>query len=437
MAARDLPENFPQMADALHLALRHQLENRREVLGEVLAKTQGAQLMHLLHEVDSALDRLEGGSYGICEMCHESVEDHPLLTNPLVRFCLDHLSQKEQGALEKDLERAAQIQMQLLPERDLRCDGWHVAYYYKPLGVVSGDYCDLVIGPESQLYFMVGDVAGKGVAASMLMSNLSAIFRALIPLGLPLAELMESANRIFTGSTLPTQFATLICGRAMADGALELCSAGHVPALVVTGDSVEHAESHGLPIGLFGEQRFTTSAFELLPGSSLVLFSDGISEAHRFWRILLSCDGVFKQFRARFLGKNSPVQFFWGSFDLAVTRFSGRRAPERPGADPITREAYSHKVISAGWWPGGSGVDGPAFYCYAAPAPEGLEPQAVRLEAAFYHPEIKEFVLMYDNVRGADSPEQALLDFLQSTYEVAAVLAKWNREELETDSRAA
>jgi hypothetical protein len=159
--------------------------------------------------------------------------------------------------------------------------------------------------------------------------------------------------------------------------------------------------------------------------------------AQRLWRILVSCDAVFKQFRARFVGKNSPVQFFWGSFDLAVTRFSGRRAPERPGADRITREAYSHEVISAGWWPGGSGVDGPAFYCYAAPAPAGLEVQEVRPEAAFYHPELKEFILMYDEVRTADSPERVLLEFLQSTYEAAAGLARWNREELEADLRAA
>jgi hypothetical protein len=159
--------------------------------------------------------------------------------------------------------------------------------------------------------------------------------------------------------------------------------------------------------------------------------------AHRFWRILVSCDAVFKQFRARFLGKNSPVQFFWGSFDLAVTRFSGRRAPERSDADAITREAYSHELISAGWWPGGTGVDGAAFYCYAAPAPAGLERQAVRPEAAFYHPELKEFILMYDQVRSAESPDQMLLDFLQSTYEVAATLGHWNREELEAGLRAA
>ncbi len=159
--------------------------------------------------------------------------------------------------------------------------------------------------------------------------------------------------------------------------------------------------------------------------------------AHRFWRILVSCDAVFKQFRARFLGKNSPVQFFWGSFDLAVTRFSGRRAPERPGADPITREAYSHEVISAGWWPGGSGVDGPAFYCYAAPEPEGLGKQRVLPEGAFYHPELKEFILMYEQVRRMEQPEQALLEFLQSTYEAAATLAHWKRDELEINLTAA
>jgi len=153
--------------------------------------------------------------------------------------------------------------------------------------------------------------------------------------------------------------------------------------------------------------------------------------AQRFWHILVSCDAVFKQFRAHFLGKNSPVQFFWGSFDLAVTRFSGRRAPEQPGADLITRIAYSHEVISAGWWPGGGEVGDPAFYCYAAPAPEGFDRQRVRPEAAFYHNGLKEFILMYDQVRTAESPERMLLEFLQSTYEAGAELAHWNREELE------
>ena len=159
--------------------------------------------------------------------------------------------------------------------------------------------------------------------------------------------------------------------------------------------------------------------------------------ASRCWRILLTCDSVFKQFRAGFLGKSSPVHFFWGSFDLAVTRFSGRRAPERPNADPITREAYSHEVISAGWWPGGSGVNGPAFYSYTAPEPPGLARQYVRPQSAFYHTDLKEFLLMYDDVRLAQKPEQTLLEFLESTYDAGATLAGWQRSELEVGQTAA
>jgi len=158
--------------------------------------------------------------------------------------------------------------------------------------------------------------------------------------------------------------------------------------------------------------------------------------AQRLWHILLSCDAVFQQFRARFVGKCSPVHFFWGSFDLAVTRFSGRRAPERPDADPITKEAYSHEVISAGWWPGSRGINDPAFYAYAAPVPADLGAQKIRPEAAFWHTELQEFILMYDEVRKADDPEQVVMDFLQSTYEVAAELAHWDRQELEMTKAA-
>jgi hypothetical protein len=153
--------------------------------------------------------------------------------------------------------------------------------------------------------------------------------------------------------------------------------------------------------------------------------------AHRLWKILVLCDSIFKEFRAGFIGKDSPVHFFWGSFDLCVTRFSGRRAPERPGADSITREAYSHEVISAGFWPGGGEVKGAAFYAYAAPEPAGFGEQKVKPAAAFYHPGMKEFLLMYDDVRRAASPREALLGFLQSTYEAGANLGKWDRKELE------
>jgi Family of unknown function (DUF5996) len=152
---------------------------------------------------------------------------------------------------------------------------------------------------------------------------------------------------------------------------------------------------------------------------------------HKFWRILVWVDQVLKEFRAGFEGKASPVHFFWGSFDMAVTRFSGRVAPERPGADSVTREAYSHEVSSAGFWLGGGDIKGPAFYSYAAPEPPGFAEQRVRPQAAFYHPQMKEFLLMYDDVRAAASPKTALMDFLQSTYDAAADSGKWDRKALE------
>ena len=157
--------------------------------------------------------------------------------------------------------------------------------------------------------------------------------------------------------------------------------------------------------------------------------------ARRLWRILLSVDDVFKDFRSRFVGKSSPVHFFWGSFDLAVTRFSGRRAPERNDPDPVLRkimqEAYSHEVISAGWWPGGGEVKEAAFYCYAAPAAAGFAEQKVRPGEAFYHSGLGEYLLMYEQVRAAKSPSAALMEFLQSTYEAGATTGKWDRAALE------
>ena len=158
--------------------------------------------------------------------------------------------------------------------------------------------------------------------------------------------------------------------------------------------------------------------------------------ANRFWRILLQSDRVFKDFRARFLGKSSPVHFFWGSFDLAVTRFSGRRAPERDGADLITREAYSHEVISCGFWPGSGNIQAPAYYAYAAPEPEGYSQAMVRPAKAFYNPETYGFILLYDDVRQSAQPEETLLEFLQSTYDAGARLGNWDRSELERAAKA-
>jgi hypothetical protein len=156
----------------------------------------------------------------------------------------------------------------------------------------------------------------------------------------------------------------------------------------------------------------------------------------RFLQILVNADRVFKQFRTGFLGKASPVHFFWGSFDLAVTRFSGRRAPHHPGgvphlSDAVACEAYSHEESSAGFWPGGGTIDYPAFYSYAYPEPEDYRATPVRPAAAFFSETLGEFILPYDAVRTAALPDQALLEFLQSTYDAAANAAKWDRDALE------
>jgi hypothetical protein len=158
--------------------------------------------------------------------------------------------------------------------------------------------------------------------------------------------------------------------------------------------------------------------------------------AHRFWQVLRQVDRVFGKFRTGFLGKSSPVHFFWGSFDLAVTRFSGRHAPRHPGGvpnlpDAVAQEAYSHEVSSAGFWPGGGAIDYPAFYSYAYPAPEGFRAARLKPDASFFNEALGEFILPYDAVRTAADPDAALLDFLQSTYEAAADAAKWDRAALE------
>lgn len=160
--------------------------------------------------------------------------------------------------------------------------------------------------------------------------------------------------------------------------------------------------------------------------------------ANRFWRVLVQSDRVFKEFRAHFIGKCSPVHFFWGSFDLAVTRFSGRTAPPHPGGVPhmpdiVAREAYSHEVSSCGFWPGGGAIDYPTYYAYAYPAPEGFKDYKIKPGAAFYNNDLGEFLLPYDDVRKSKDPDTMLLGFLQSTYEAAANLAKWDRAALERD----
>jgi sigma-B regulation protein RsbU (phosphoserine phosphatase) len=278
----------------LHI-LRDQLLIRRERLAAAISRSQSANLFQLLEQVDVALEKVDHGSYGICEHCLGTVEASRLLVDPLTRVCLECLNPSEQRALEQDLALAARIQAGFLPEPDIAAAGWQVSYHYQPARLVSGDYCDLVHNGQD-LYFMVGDVSGKGVAASMLMANLHAMFRALIPTGLPLPELVGRANRIFSESNLSGQYVTLVAGRARESGEVEICNGGHLPPIHLSATGMNRIQASGLPIGMFQDPEFVSAHIHFAPGDSLVLYTDGLTEAasdggaeygeHRLGRIL-------------------------------------------------------------------------------------------------------------------------------------------------------
>ncbi len=259
--------------------VREQLLAGRARLSEVVGENQSERLLALLEEVDSALHRIDHGTFGVCEICEGTVEDERLRENPLARVCLDCLTPKQQRALEYDLELAAQIQKGLLPPCDVAFPGWDISYHYQPAGVVGGDYCDLIAGNDGDLYFVMADVSGKGVAAAMLSSNLRAIFRSLIPVGLSTGELMTRANRLFRQSALPTQYATLVFGKSTIGGDVEIVNAGHLPVMLAGKTGTRFIESTGQPLGMFDDQLFTPARARMHAGDTLVLYTDGISEA--------------------------------------------------------------------------------------------------------------------------------------------------------------
>jgi phosphoserine phosphatase RsbU/P len=267
------------MATAEMNFLRNQLEERKHRLESVLAQTPDEPtLKALLRDVDSALDRFTAGTYGLCETCHETVERDRLLDDPLVRYCLDHLTGLERAALQRDLDLASELQRGLLPPAGLTLDNWETSYHYAPHGPVSGDYCDLY-PCNGQLFFMLGDVSGKGVAASMRMTQLHALFRSLIGMGLPLAEIVVHINRFLCDSGLAGRYATLVCGRAQRGGEVELFNAGHLPVLAVEQGGVRLLESTGFPLGMFRDASFPSARLQLCPGDLLFLYTDGVSEA--------------------------------------------------------------------------------------------------------------------------------------------------------------
>jgi phosphoserine phosphatase RsbU/P len=261
--------------------VRDELLERRERLASLAVTVRESQLVELLRQVDSALERLDGGTWGQCAVCWGTVEPDRLAADPLLTVCLECLSPAERKALERDLETAARVQAALLPPRQLAHDGWEVALLWEPLGPVSGDHYDLLRPrrEDEALHLVVGDVAGKGVAASLLQSHLHALLRVLAAPELSLAALLARANRLLCEVTLPAAYATLLAARLHAGGRVELASAGHTRPLFADRRGVRPVEGAGLPLGLFCEAEYASRDLQLAPGDTLLLYTDGWTEA--------------------------------------------------------------------------------------------------------------------------------------------------------------
>ncbi|HXK61393.1 MAG TPA: SpoIIE family protein phosphatase [Acidobacteriota bacterium] len=264
--------------DVLSDTLRNQLIDRRRRLTVLIQTSPAENLVGLLKQVDSALERLDDGRFGLCDVCHESIEPERLLADPLIRTCLDHLDPQEQAALERDLELAARVQWNLLPPRRQQLGGWEICFDYQPFRIASGDYCDVITG-SNRLNVLLGDVSGKGVAASMLVANLHGLFRTLLPNGNDLTESLERANRIFCESTLASHYATLLIMSADASGHVDIANAGHCTPYVVTKDDVVSLPSTSVPLGVFADAKFSLAQVDLKPGDALFAYTDGLSEA--------------------------------------------------------------------------------------------------------------------------------------------------------------
>lgn len=260
-----------------HSEFRAALLERRRRLQSVASRSDAQRLGELLGAVDDALDRIEDGSFGICDVCHEAMDRRLLAGDPLAKVCLECLSPDQRRDLERDLELAAAIQARLLPPPDFEAGGWQGHFIYRPHGAVSGDFCDVIRDDDGWLV-TIGDVSGKGVAAALLMSHLSAVFRGLAGSGMSLVGIMERANRMF-GAAIPTgSFATLVAARLEADGSIEISNAGHVPPLYHNG-RVNRLPPDGVPLGMFCESRYTSQRLRLAAGERLVLATDGLIES--------------------------------------------------------------------------------------------------------------------------------------------------------------
>ena len=262
---------------------RTQLLTRRDQLVSLVARRPEGRLVDLLRKVDSALAALEVGEWGVCTVCREPMSDERLADDALVSVCLECLEPAERRALERDLEAAARVQRALLPARRLSHDGWELAYLWEPRGAVSGDHVDVVRPDDAgePLHLLLGDVMGKGLAASLLQAHLHALFRALASPAIALGELLGRANRVFCDATAGSRYASMLAARLHLDGRIELANAGHPRPLLADSRGVRPVEGAGMPLGLFAAAGYEARDLWLAPGATLLLYTDGWTEALR------------------------------------------------------------------------------------------------------------------------------------------------------------
>jgi sigma-B regulation protein RsbU (phosphoserine phosphatase) len=235
----------------------------------------------LLQKVDTALERMDKGIFGLCEVCHDPIEDDRLRADPLITVCLADLSEAQQKTLEEDISLASKIQSALLPKNNLYEFGNEISYHYQPAGPVSGDYCDLVVDETNEnILFVMGDISGKGIAASLLMTHVHAFVHSLIGLNLHVNDMMVRVNRLFCESSLYSHFITMVCGKIDKTGKVEMANAGHCLPVVIKKDDVLNLDSTGMPLGIFHSGEYTKSDFYLSNGETILLYTDGLSEAN-------------------------------------------------------------------------------------------------------------------------------------------------------------
>ena len=261
-------------------SIKNHLAERRERLNETIKHVpEPARLFNLLQQVDAALERIDNGSYGICNVCHESIEEDRLQIDPLITVCLGHLSNLQQKNLEQDLELANKIQRNLLPENNIKVNGWEFSYHYNPAGPVSGDFCNFIRLEDDSALITLGDVSGKGISASFMMSHLHALINSLLSFNLPVNELLQRTNRLFCESTESTHYATMVLGKVNSTGEIEICIAGHNPPLLLREGIVTSMNATGVPVGLFCQSEYDISKINLKKGESLLIYTDGLTEA--------------------------------------------------------------------------------------------------------------------------------------------------------------